>query len=107
VIAEPELGDRRFCIQRAETSCGSVVRGHSSPNRQGDRGRKSETIHQSLGIDTHLVYVYHIDEGLGVIPRKVSGCLNPITVREDCSNQRDALARGEGISDQSFPDRRV
>ena len=47
--------------------------------------------------------VYHIDEGLCIIPREVSDHLCLIAIRESYRDQRDTLVHGEGIADQSFP----
>jgi len=49
-------------------------------------------------------YLEHgIDEGLGVVPRKVSNHLNLVTVGEIFHDQRDALIR-TGVVDQLLPD---
>ena len=50
-------------------------------------------------------HVYCVDEGLRIVPRELSGHLNLIVVREDHRDQRDALVRGEGMTDQLFPGR--
>ena len=56
-------------------------------------------------MDAYLIY--HINEGLGIIPSEVSDHLDLIRVREDRCYQRSALVHGKGIADQLFPGGKV
>ena len=47
--------------------------------------------------------VQHINEGLGVISRKIFDHLNLTMIQEDHRDQGDALIHSEGITDQPFP----
>jgi hypothetical protein len=51
--------------------------------------------------ETHLIY--HIDKGLGIVPREVPNDFDLIAVREDLRDQRDAFVSGEAVTDQPFP----
>jgi len=78
---------------------------HHLINRE--RKFEPESIHLFFSAETHIVYAYHIDNSLGTVPREVSRHLDPITVREDRGNQRDALICGEVFAGQFFPGWRV
>lgn len=43
--------------------------------------------------------VYHIDEGLDIVPSELPNHLDLIVVREYCCDQRDTLACSEGLTD--------
>ena len=57
------------------------------------------------GTGTH--FVYQVDKGLGIISREAFDRLHLIAIREDGRYQGDALVRGRGRTNQSFPEWRV
>jgi hypothetical protein len=48
--------------------------------------------------------VYQVDKGLSIISGEMLNRLYFIIVREDGRYQGDALVRGRGMADQSFPE---
>ena len=59
--------------------------------------RRQKAIRLRLGKKVRGVYLmYHIDEGLGVVPTEVADHLHLILTCEDCLNQRDEFVGGKG-----------
>lgn len=46
---------------------------------------------------------YHIDKGLGIVPREVFDHLSLVIVQEDCCDQGDAFFCGGSMADQQLP----
>jgi hypothetical protein len=47
--------------------------------------------------------IHYIDKGMGVVSGEMPVHIDPVIIREDRRDQRDALGRGEGMADQTFP----
>jgi hypothetical protein len=104
VILEGGPRDHKYRIKSTGTSCGFVVRGYPTPNRQGVEvlvGVNQPVPQRPKSASIYLAY--RIDSVLGIVPEEISSHPDLVMVREDRRNQRDAFVRGESMADQLFP----
>ena len=95
MTVEVGLDGHKSLVQRANTPCGSPVRGYPTPNWL------SAEVKTRNCVRTYLVH--NIDEALGIVPGELSDCLDLILVQEYRRDQKDALVCGERMTDQPFP----
>ena len=99
MILEGEPGGRISCIMRSESSSEVVAPGHPTSAR-----------HERLGLASkHRGYylIYHIDEGLGIVSRKVPNRFNFVAVGKNVRDQRDPIFQSGRMVNQALPCRRA
>jgi len=102
-LLEEVRGSDRSCTIFWCIYFASVVEGraHPAPGRQG----ASILIHLAAFVvrkECRTYLIYHVDEGLDVVPTKGTDHITFILAREDCLNQEWELAQDERTLDQAF-----